>query len=207
MKRQFKTFVVTAASIAVSVAGTIPAQACGGRSSSRARVSVSRSHYPVVRQPVYNAYPQPVCVQPQVAPLQPTFAQPLQPISPALRPARSQGRSPIRRSPIANSNPRANSNPQASSRRRTGKLNPPRNSNGLRKLKRRDKFSRLPRFKRLRRPRPPRIPPPATPNRRLCRCWYRSPRAKPRRHQPHLRFLNSPLPHRNPLKAMSGRGK
>ena len=75
MKRQMKKIVVTAASVAVSLAGTIPAQACNGRSGGRARISVSRSYHPVARVPVYRSYPQPVCAQPTIVRSQPAPPQ------------------------------------------------------------------------------------------------------------------------------------
>jgi len=84
MKRQMKKIVVTAASVAVSLASTIPAEACNGRSGGRARVSVSRSYHPVARVPAYRSYPQPVCAQPTIVRSQPAPPQHFapQPVAP-----------------------------------------------------------------------------------------------------------------------------
>ena len=82
MKRQIKNLVLTAASIAVTVGGTVPAQACGGRGG-RSYGSVSRGHYPVARQPVYLPPSQPVCAEPRVLQTPPHFPQPIQQVQPA----------------------------------------------------------------------------------------------------------------------------
>ncbi|MEM8669436.1 MAG: hypothetical protein AAGG48_18065 [Planctomycetota bacterium] len=117
MKRQIKNLVLTAASIAVAVGSTIPAQACDRRGA-RSRVSISRAHYPVVRQPVYLPPSKPVCTEPRYVQTPPSFP----PVAPQVQPVGGiniQQAAATRPAPVNQANPSAAAaptvNPQRSS--------------------------------------------------------------------------------------------
>lgn len=124
MKRHIKTLVLTAASIAATTTAAMPAQACGGRSG-RSYVSVSRSRYPVVRQPVYVRPVQSACGTPRVVqppvhmpqpvqqPIQPV-QQPLQPVQQPIQHVGGINRQPVRPvAPVNQVNPAAATTPAA----------------------------------------------------------------------------------------------
>ena len=110
MKRHIKTLVLTAASIAATTTAAMPAQACGGRSG-RSYVSVSRSRYPVVRQPVYVRPVQSACGTPRV--VQPPVHLP-QPVQQPIQPVGGINRQPVRPvAPVNQVNPAAATTPAA----------------------------------------------------------------------------------------------